>query len=68
MPYDANSDLPRTVRNALPGRARTIWRDAYNAGHGKGYDESRAARYAWGAVKNAGFRKGKGGEWVHGES
>jgi len=55
-PYARNSELPKSVRNSLPARAQTIWRNAYNAAEKKGWPEKRRAQYAWGAVKKA-FKK-----------
>ena len=30
MPYKTNTDLPDSVRNALPAAAQTIFREVYN--------------------------------------
>lgn len=66
MPYKTNADLPQSVRDSLPEDAQTIWRDAYTVAEGKWpgvANEGRRASYAWGAVKQAGFEKGKDGKW-----
>lgn len=55
MPYEKNTDLPKSVRSSLPDAAQTIYRKAYNSAH-KGnpdYDEERLAKIAWGAVKKS---------------
>jgi len=52
MPYSSNSDLPASVRHALPEHAQDIYRAAFNSAweeHG-GADEARLFRIAWGAV------------------
>lgn len=65
MPYDRNSELPEGVRKALPESAQTIYRKAYNSAEKKGWQESRRHRYAWGAVKQAGWREPAGeGKWI----
>jgi cation transport regulator ChaB len=65
MPYQANSDLPKPVRDALPSSAETIWRNAFNAAwHQYGESEARAASVAWSAVKNAGYLRAPDGQWV----
>lgn len=64
MPYSKNSQLPEPVRNVLPAEAQTVWRQAFNAAERKGWDESRCARYAWGAVKRNWKKDEKSGKWV----
>lgn len=67
MPYDGNSELPKPVRNVLPAKAQSIWRNAFNSAEEEGYGESRCAQIAWGAVKNAGYEKNEDtGKWVKG--
>ena len=61
MPYDRNSELPKSVK-VLPEHAQTIFRKAFNNSIGK-YGEERAFKIAWAAVKNAGYRK-QGDKWV----
>lgn len=63
MPYDANDDLPKPVREALPAGAQSVWRKAYNAAAADGGDEQKCARIAWAAVRNAGYTKTADG-WV----
>ena len=64
MPYQSNKDLPKSVRDNLPASAQTVYRNAYNEAAKKGWSEERRARYAWGAVRQAGFTEGKDGKWV----
>lgn len=66
MPYRSNSDLPPSVRNHLPERGRTIYREAFN-GAWRQYTrnprrEEISHRVAWAAVKKQ-FRK-IGAEWL----
>ena len=52
MPYRANSDLPAPVRAHLPPHAQDIYREAFNHAFDRyPFDESRAHRIAWAAVK-----------------
>lgn len=51
----------------LPDKANSIYEDAYNSYKKKGYSDKRAAKAAWGAVKQAGFVK-KGDKWVKGSA
>ena len=63
MPYARNADLPKSVREALPTAAQTLYRKAYNAAWdeyrspGKRRDdasrEETAHRVAWAAVKTS---------------
>lgn len=66
MPYSANTDLPASVRNHLPGHAQDIYRAAFNhayAAHaGEADRETRAHKIAWAAVKR-GYVK-QGDSWV----
>jgi len=62
MPYSKNSQLPESVRNALPDHAQSIFRKAFNSSHAK-YGEISAFRIAWAAVKKS-YVKGADGKWV----
>lgn len=66
MPYQANRDLPDSVRNNLPDHAQDIYREAFNhayAAHaGEGDRERRSHMIAWAAVKH-GYVK-EGDRWV----
>jgi len=62
MPYTSIVDLPLPIRK-LPEEAQKIYLKAFNAGFEKfDGDESKAAQYAWGAVKQS-YRK-VNGKWV----
>lgn len=61
MPYKTTRELPEGVRGALPEHAQRIYMHAFNSSYDG--DDGRAAQQAWGAVKNAGYRKGDKG-WV----
>jgi len=61
-PYSANNQLPKSVRNALPVGAQTIFRKAFNSA--SKYPEERRMKIAWAAVKNAGYHKGADGKWT----
>ena len=63
MPYARNSELPEGVRNALPGEAQTVFREAVNDALDRGLSEDRAFASAWGAVKH-GWEKGSDGRWI----
>lgn len=57
MPYATNSDLPPSVRHALPQHAQDIYREAFNhafkAHAGDPRQEEVAHRIAWAAVKRS---------------
>jgi cation transport regulator len=63
MPYEKNEDLPQPIKDALPADAQSIFRNAFNSALEKTKDEEGAAKQAWGAVTNAGFKKGEDGKW-----
>jgi len=63
MPYSRNNDLPANIRRDLPREAQSVWRRAFNDAHSRYNDDSFAARVAWTAVRNAGWRK-EGDSWV----
>jgi cation transport regulator len=66
MPYDANADLPPSVRNHLPEHAQDIFREAFNhafTAHERDPRQEEAAfRIAWAAVKKRYVKAGE--EWV----
>lgn len=66
MPYQANRDLPDSVRNHLPVHAQDIYREAFNhayAAHaGEGDRERRSHIIAWSAVKHGYVKEGE--QWV----
>lgn len=72
MPYQANSDLPESVQEHLPGHAQDIYREAFNSAwqeyrdpddrHDHRTREETAHAVAWNAVKHK-YRKGDGGSW-----
>jgi cation transport regulator len=66
VPYNANSDLPQSVREHLPDHAQTIYREAFNHAWQQyvrvSADEAIAHRVAWSAVKRK-YRKA-GDRWV----
>lgn len=72
MPYDRISELPKSVRDALPEGAQKIYREAFNAAwkeysdpedrKGGASREETAHKVAWSAVKKE-YEK-KGDRWV----
>ena len=48
----------------VPAGAMKIWESVYRAAKKAGDSEAKAAKKAWGAVKNAGWKKGKDGKWT----
>ena len=62
-PYNTNQDLPDLVKKVLPNHAQSIFRNAFNSAIKQGKDETTAFKIAWGAVRNAGYRKGKDGKY-----
>lgn len=49
--------MPKAILDKLPVKAREIYESAWKEAKDKNWDDERAARYAIGAVKQAGFRK-----------
>jgi cation transport regulator len=72
VPYDSISELPKSVRDALPKRAQQIYREAYNSAwkeyadpkdrQGSASREETAHKVAWSAVKKR-YEK-EGDRWV----
>lgn len=63
MPYSRNADLPKTIRESLPGEAQTVFRTVVNSELDQGTAEESAFKQAWTAVKN-GWEKTSAGNWV----
>lgn len=76
MPYDSISDLPASVRDALPKKAQQIYREAFNNAWKQYADpkkrkstasrEETAHKVAWSAVKQE-YEK-KGDHWIQKKS
>lgn len=47
----------------LPKEAKDLYEKVYQSYLDKGLSKAEAAKRAWGAVKNAGYAKGKDGKW-----
>lgn len=47
----------------LPAEAKKIWEKVYNEAKNAGDSEEKAAKKAWGSVKNAGWSKDEDGKW-----
>jgi len=72
MPYNKTSELPDSVKNALPSHAQDIYKEAFNNAYDEYEDpderrddasrEEVAHRVAWSAVKNK-YEKGDDGKW-----
>ena len=62
MPYRDVSELPDSVRKALPAHGQSIFLAAFNAASEQ-YDEERAFKVAWAAV-NKKYHKNEKGEWI----
>jgi len=70
MPYRTISELPQSVRTALPEEAQRIFLRAFNAITAKDdVSETRAFKQAWGAVARAGWHApaGGNGKWTNDE-
>ena len=73
MPYKTDSDLPESVRDALPKHAQDIYRSAYNSAWDEYADPSKrrggesrdeaAHKVAWAAVKDKYEKDDKTGKW-----
>ncbi len=73
MPYKTDTELPESVRNALPKHAQDIYRKAYNSAwdeyadaskrRGDESQEETAHKVAWAAVKDKYEKDDKSGTW-----
>ncbi|HKR81472.1 MAG TPA: putative cation transport regulator ChaB [Candidatus Saccharimonadales bacterium] len=72
MPYKQTSELPDSVKSALPAHAQDIYKDAFNNAwdqykdpkerRGDSGREETAHRVAWAAVKKS-YKKSEDGKW-----
>lgn len=72
MPYNANNELPESVKHVLPAHAQDIYRAAFNSAYDEYKDpderrgdsgrEETAHRVAWNAVKQK-YEKGDDDTW-----
>lgn len=65
MPYSSNSDLPKRIREGMPDKAQSIFRNVFNSVMDKeGATEASAFAQAYGALENAGYHQNTEGNWV----
>lgn len=65
MPYRNISELPQSVREAVPSYSgRAMFRSVVNSQLDAGKSESVAFASAWAALQRAGYEKSDGGEWI----
>lgn len=65
MPYRNISELPQSVREAVPSYAgRAMFRAVVNSQLKAGKAESVAFATAWAALQRAGYEKGEQGTWI----
>ena len=61
MPY---KEPPKKITDLFADdKGPGIWTAAFNSSYKKNQDDEEAAKAAWGAVKNAGYSKGKDGKY-----
>lgn len=64
MPYSTSSELPQSVRNAIPSaNGKEMFRNVVNNQLKAGKSESVAFASAWAALQRAGYNK-KDGQWI----
>ncbi len=64
MPYASVSELPASVRDALPAHGQTVFLSAFNSAYKEhDGDEEKSNAIAWSAVKQK-YVKNDEGEWV----
>jgi len=64
MPYNTPSELPQSVRNAIPSaNGKEMFRRVVNSQLADGKSESVAFASAWAALQRAGYEK-TDGEWI----
>lgn len=65
MPYRNISELPQSVRDAVPSYAgRAMFRAVVNSQLKAGKSDSVAFATAWAALQRAGYEKGESGNWI----
>lgn len=65
MPYSSNADLPKRIREAMPDKAQSIFRNVFNSViDEEGATEASAFAQAYGALENAGYHQDTEGDWV----
>lgn len=65
MPFSKNSELPKSVKDALPNEAQTVFRNVVNTQLERGLSEERSFASAWGTLKNQGWEKQSNGKWIN---
>ena len=64
MPYSTSSELPQSVRNAIPSaNGKEMFRNVVNSQLDAGKSESVAFASAWAALERAGYKKTDEG-WI----
>lgn len=63
MPYRSNRELPKRIKDVLPSKAQSVFRNVANSVLNSGKSEESAFRQAWGALKNQGWEKQANGKW-----
>jgi len=64
----AQESLSQNVTGSLPAAGKAIYERVYKKLKDEGKPDEDAAKQAWGAVKNAGWKQGEDGEWVKSNS
>jgi len=65
MPYENISELPQSVRNAIPSDAgRSMFMRVVNSQLDAGKSESVSFASAWAAIEDAGYKKSDEGKWI----
>jgi cation transport regulator ChaB len=64
MPFKANKDLPKTIRDVLPAAAQSVFRGVANSQLDAGKSEEQAFASAWSVVKQNWKKPTTGKVWV----
>lgn len=65
MPFSANDDLPKSVKDNIPSkRGKDIFREVVNSSMEEGRSETVAFASAWAALQDAGFEQNDNGKWI----
>ena len=65
MPFANNSDLPKSIKDALPNEAQTTFRNVANTQLERGLSEERSFASAWSTLKTQGWQKQSDGKWIN---
>jgi len=61
--YNSNNELPESIKNNLPLKAQSIWREIFNNAYKEYRDDKKSCEVAWSGLEKAGWEK-ENDRWV----